>query len=258
VLVIDYIDNKGVNRTATFAEKIVVPEGGGFGDAEDQRRKDSVQEGLADEGMNLGGEASQDGPFGGESWWNKIPWYNGYQSNAMEGGSEGKEVQKGSKIIEARHKQEEGKDSSDGSTSSSSSSSGAGEKKKEKTKTERKPPPVIPYLKYASIGPPQSEWTKEDCSKPAFRILSLDGGGVRGALTTVLLQRIIDEVPSFLDEVDLIAGTSTGGLIGLMLAAGYSPAECQDIYEYGCPKIFAKDKWRVYNPTNAKYTAQGR
>ncbi len=32
--------------------------------------------------------------------------------------------------------------------------------------------------------------------------------------------------------------------------------ECQEIYEYGCPKIFAKDPWRVYNPINAKYTAK--
>jgi len=77
-------------------------------------------------------------------------------------------------------------------------------------------------------------------------------------LSTVLLQRIMSEVPSFMDNVDLIAGTSTGGLISLMLASGYSPSECQDIYEYGCPKIFAKDKWRTYNPTNSKYTAQGR
>ena len=56
--------------------------------------------------------------------------------------------------------------------------------------------------------------------KKKFRILSLDGGGIRGILTTILIQRIQQEVPEFMSKVDLIAGTSAGGLVGLMLAAG--------------------------------------
>jgi len=123
---------------------------------------------------------------------------------------------------------------------------------------ENPPPPVIPFIKYASPGPPKSPWLSPDCTQPAFRILSLDGGGVRGVLTAVILGRIVKEVPSFLDNVDLIAGTSTGGLMGLMLAAGYTPQECEDIYKYACPLIFAKDPWRVYNPLKAKYNPQGR
>jgi hypothetical protein len=42
------------------------------------------------------------------------------------------------------------------------------------------PPPVIPFIKYASPGPPKSAWLSSDCTQPEFRILSLDGGGVRG------------------------------------------------------------------------------
>ena len=65
-----------------------------------------------------------------------------------------------------------------------------------------------------------------------FRILSLDGGGIRGVLTTVILARIEKEFPHFIEKhVDLIAGSSTGGLIGLLLAAGYTPAECVEIYK---------------------------
>ena len=120
------------------------------------------------------------------------------------------------------------------------------------------PPPVIPFIKYASPGPPKSPWSSPDCTQPEFRILSLDGGGVRGVLTAVILGRILKEVPSFLDNVDLIAGTSTGGLMGLMLAAGYTPEECEDIYKYACPLIFSKDPWRVYNPLKAKYSPDGR
>ena len=44
---------------------------------------------------------------------------------------------------------------------------------------------------------------------PTYRILSLDGGGIRGLLSLILLQRIEDELPGWLDKVDLLAGTST-------------------------------------------------
>jgi len=57
------------------------------------------------------------------------------------------------------------------------------------------PPPVIPFIKYASPGPPKSPWTSPDCMQSEFRILSLDGGGVRGVLSAVILGRILKEVP---------------------------------------------------------------
>lgn len=54
------------------------------------------------------------------------------------------------------------------------------------------------------------------------RVLSLDGGGIRGLVTTILLQRITATpgLESFLDLLDLVAGTSTGGLLSLGSAAG--------------------------------------
>jgi hypothetical protein len=128
----------------------------------------------------------------------------------------------------------------------------------DETEDENPPPPVIPFIKYASPGPPKSPWCLPDCDQKKFRILSLDGGGVRGVLAAVVLGRILKEVPSFLDNVDLIAGTSTGGLMALMLAAGYAPEEAEEIYKYACPVIFAKDPWRVYNPMKAKYSPKGR
>ena len=51
-------------------------------------------------------------------------------------------------------------------------------------------------------------------------------------LTAVLLARLEKKYPNFLrSHVDLIAGSSTGGLIGLLLAAGYSSEECIEIYK---------------------------
>ncbi len=52
----------------------------------------------------------------------------------------------------------------------------------------------------------------------SYRILSVDGGGIRGLYAAVLLDRLVQQVLGFLDGVDLLAGTSTGGIIVLALA----------------------------------------
>ncbi|KAL2884662.1 Vegetative incompatibility protein HET-E-1 [Ceratocystis lukuohia] len=58
------------------------------------------------------------------------------------------------------------------------------------------------------------------------RILSLDGGGVRGLSSLLILEKIMEliksseglsEVPSPCDRFDLIGGTGTGGIIAVML-----------------------------------------
>jgi patatin-like phospholipase/acyl hydrolase len=71
-----------------------------------------------------------------------------------------------------------------------------------------------------------------------YRILSLDGGGVKGVLEARLLQRLESEAP-FLSTVDLFAGTSTGGIIALALAAGVSVEDCVSLYREGAEKIFS-------------------
>jgi patatin-like phospholipase/acyl hydrolase len=55
---------------------------------------------------------------------------------------------------------------------------------------------------------------------PTYRILAFDGGGIRGVYTAVLLQRRSQQVPGFLDDAPLLAGTSTGGILALGLASG--------------------------------------
>lgn len=76
-----------------------------------------------------------------------------------------------------------------------------------------------------------------------FRILSLDGGGIRGLLSAMLLERIENGHPGFLAQIDLIAGTSTGGLLALGLAAGKSPHEARKLYEAYGSKVFADNLW---------------
>lgn len=61
----------------------------------------------------------------------------------------------------------------------------------------------------------------------SITILSIDGGGIKGIIPSVVLQRLEqilkvvsrDEEAALADYFDVIAGTSTGGLIAAMLAA---------------------------------------
>ena len=64
-----------------------------------------------------------------------------------------------------------------------------------------------------------------------YKILSLDGGGIRGLITSIMLERLEVRNPDFLSQVDLIAGTSTGGLLALGLASGLSPTQTRSMYE---------------------------
>lgn len=77
-----------------------------------------------------------------------------------------------------------------------------------------------------------------------YRVLALDGGGIRGLVTTLLLQRIVS-VPgleNFLNDIDLVAGTSSGGLIALGLAHQVNLTELRNLFINSGPKIF-DDSW---------------
>lgn len=63
-----------------------------------------------------------------------------------------------------------------------------------------------------------------------YRIMTFDGGGVRGALTAVILERLAQGYPALFDKVELFAGTSTGSLIALGLAHGIKPNELVQLY----------------------------
>jgi patatin-like phospholipase/acyl hydrolase len=71
-----------------------------------------------------------------------------------------------------------------------------------------------------------------------YRILSIDGGGVRGLLVSVLLEELDSRVPRWRDKIDLVAGTSTGGIIALGLAKGLEPSRLRELYYEKSPEIF--------------------
>lgn len=70
-----------------------------------------------------------------------------------------------------------------------------------------------------------------------FRILSCDGGGIRGLITALLIQNLDDSF-GIVKKTDGFAGTSTGGLIVLALANGISVEKIVDIYQSEGANIF--------------------
>jgi len=85
--------------------------------------------------------------------------------------------------------------------------------------------------------------------KKSFRLLSLDGGGVRGLLSAQVLANIEDYLNGRTGEAmplgrrfDLLVGTSTGGLIALALAAGKPASAVLAFYETHIPKIFSPNR----------------
>jgi patatin-like phospholipase/acyl hydrolase len=74
---------------------------------------------------------------------------------------------------------------------------------------------------------------------PSYHILSLDGGGIRGLLSIIIIQRLEAAHPGFLDQIDLFAGTSTGGILALGLAYGLSPERIRELYETSGRRVFA-------------------
>jgi patatin-like phospholipase/acyl hydrolase len=71
-----------------------------------------------------------------------------------------------------------------------------------------------------------------------YRILSLDGGGIKGLFTATLLDRLVQRWDGLLERVDLLAGTSTGAILALGLAQGMTPAELAELYRSQAGTIF--------------------
>jgi uncharacterized protein len=83
-------------------------------------------------------------------------------------------------------------------------------------------------------------------SSTPFRVLTLDGGGIRGIYTASVLHGIAAHFLAKQEEgwdvgrhFNLIAGTSTGGLLACGLAAGLSTATIVRILEEFGPRIFS-------------------
>lgn len=74
-----------------------------------------------------------------------------------------------------------------------------------------------------------------------YKILSLDSGGIRGIISTVVLEKIEQITKTSIGKsFDLITGTSTGSIIAAAIATNkYSVADIKNIFILNKEKIFA-------------------
>ena len=84
------------------------------------------------------------------------------------------------------------------------------------------------------------------------RILSLDGGGIRGLVSCVWLGGVEDALaragkPGLLKNFDLLAGSSTGALVACGLALGMSPGQLADLYRDQRHAIFPGMAGRLWS-----------
>ncbi len=81
-----------------------------------------------------------------------------------------------------------------------------------------------------------------------FRILSLDGGGIRGTFPAAFLARLEEHLEYPIGRYfDLIAGTSTGGIIAIGLGLGLSASEVLKLYVEQGPAIFDQEYGALEN-----------
>ena len=105
----------------------------------------------------------------------------------------------------------------------------------------------------------------------ARRILSLDGGGIRGLVTCRWLAGVEDALlaagkPGLMKSFDLLAGSSTGAVVAAGLAIGLSPAAIAEMYREHRHTIFPGIANRLWSragrffsegPSAPKYDARG-
>lgn len=76
-----------------------------------------------------------------------------------------------------------------------------------------------------------------------MKILAVDGGGIRGVLTTRILNRIINARPDFTSKLDFVSGTSVGSYIAVLLANNASCESIEKLLVDGSSFIFTNRDW---------------
>jgi uncharacterized protein len=91
-------------------------------------------------------------------------------------------------------------------------------------------------------------------------LLCLDGGGIRGIMTIQLLKELEQQAGTPCHQIfDMVAGTSTGGIIAGLVAAGFPAVEIEKLYRTFVTKVFTRRDFfanQLLNPpayTKASY-----
>src|SRR5262245_10113169 len=104
-----------------------------------------------------------------------------------------------------------------------------------------------------------------------LKVLSIDGGGIRGIIPATVLAEIETRTQARIAELfDLVAGTSTGGILALGVAKPskddpkqpqFAASELAALYEKEGKRIFQRSPWRrvasIESLLDEKYDAKG-
>lgn len=105
---------------------------------------------------------------------------------------------------------------------------------------------IVNSLGSEDLGIRAEAYDLDESETTPVRVLCMDGGGMRGYVTVVILKRILEATGAWcVGEVfDLIVGTSTGGIIAL--GAGLlrmTVAELDSLYEQMAKDVFKPDSY---------------
>jgi patatin-like phospholipase/acyl hydrolase len=78
-----------------------------------------------------------------------------------------------------------------------------------------------------------------------YRILSVDGGGMHGYASVILMKRLFEKKPDLFEKVDLLAGTSIGGILTLGIATNHSIYDVEANFLTGIPIAFKTNCLRL-------------
>ncbi len=76
-----------------------------------------------------------------------------------------------------------------------------------------------------------------------YKILSIDGGGIRGIVPARILERLEIHIPGIVQEFDLFAGNSTGAVLAAGFAYGFKPRFLRQMYQGFGREVFADSFW---------------
>ena len=76
-----------------------------------------------------------------------------------------------------------------------------------------------------------------------YKILSLNGGGIRSIFTARILDRLEKEGTDIVKKSDLFAGNSGGSIVAAALACGYSPEQVVNLFREEAAEIFKRSTW---------------